>query len=183
MSFTFSSNHQTDYLAIGACDICAVRLTSGCEHNNNVNHQEWLAAQLVAEAGNVNEDAFITLIAFAEACDTVPNPAEIAFDLESLTDAEQVAAEVAEDSRWLDSASERDDSYSISLSDIERHNAQVKPLTFSHDPNCKHKKAFPTHGGMMCRCGAKFEARNEFEQRLVNSRNTKGNGYVNYQFR
>ena len=108
---------------------------------------------------------------------------EQATALEALPESEQVAAEVENDSRWLDSASERDDSYSIPLSDIERHNAHVKPLTFSHDPNCKHEKAFPTHGGMMCRCGAKFEARNEFEQRLVNSRNPKGNGYVNYQFR
>ena len=105
MSFTFSSTCQTDYLAIGACDICAVRLTSGCEHSNDENHQEWLAAHLVAEAGSVNEDAFITLIAFAEACDTVPNPAEIAFDLEALPLAEQVAAEVENDSRWLDSDS------------------------------------------------------------------------------
>ena len=108
---------------------------------------------------------------------------EQATALEALPESEQVAAEVENDSRWIDSASERDDSYSIPLSDIERHNAHVKPLTFSHDPNCKHEKAFPTHGGMMCRCGAKFEARNEFEQRLVNSRNPKGNGYVNYQFR
>ena len=112
-----------------------------------------------------------------------PHPADVAYDIEALPESEQVAAEVENDSRWIDSASERDDSYSIPLSDIERHNAHVKPLTFSHDPNCKHEKAFPTHGGMMCRCGAKFEARNEFEQRLVNSRNPKGNGYVNYQFR
>jgi len=110
------------------------------------------------------------------------HPADVAFDLEAVTEAEQVAAEVASDNQWL--TSERDDSYSIPLSDIERHNAKVKKDIFTHDPNCKHEKAFPTYGGMMCRyCGTKFEARNDFEQRLVNARNPKGNGYVNWQFR
>jgi len=60
-----------------------------------------LAAQVVAESGSVNEEAFITLIAFAEACDA--HPADVAFDLESLTEADQVAAEVASDNQWLDS--------------------------------------------------------------------------------
>jgi len=180
MSFTFSSTQEVNYLAIGACDICAVRLTHGCEHSDNQDYQEWLAAQVVAESGSVNEEAFITLIAFAEACDA--HPADVAFDLEAVTEAEQVAAEVASDNQWL--TSERDDSYSIPLSDIERHNAKVKKDIFTHDPNCKHEKAFPTYGGMMCRyCGTKFEARNDFEQRLVNARNPKGNGYVNWQFR
>ena len=83
----------------------------------------------------------------------------------------------------LDSDTVRNDEYSIPLDLIERHNAQVKKDVFTRDPNCKHEKAFPTYGGMMCRCGAKFEARNEFEQRLVNSRNPKGNGYVNWQLK
>jgi len=101
MSFTFSSTQEVNYLAIGACDICAVRLTHGCEHSDNQDYQEWLAAQVVAESGSVNEEAFITLIAFAEACDA--HPADVAFDLESLTEADQVAAEVASDNQWLDS--------------------------------------------------------------------------------
>lgn len=83
----------------------------------------------------------------------------------------------------IDSEPVKNDEYNIPIDLIERHNAMVKPLTFSHDQNCKHEKAFPTYGGMMCRCGAKFEARNEFEQRLVNSRNPRGNGYVNWQLR
>ena len=102
MSFTFSSTQEVNYLAIGACDICAVRLTHGCEHSDNQDYQEWLAAQVVAESGSVNEEAFITLIAFAEACDA--HPADVAFDLEAATEAEQVAAEVASDNQWLDSA-------------------------------------------------------------------------------
>ena len=102
MSFTFSSTQEVNYLAIGACDICAVRLTHGCEHSDNQDYQEWLAAQVVAESGSVNEEAFITLIAFAEACDA--HPADVAFDLESLTEAEQVETEIASDNQWLDSA-------------------------------------------------------------------------------
>ena len=101
MSFTFSSTQEVNYLAIGACDICAVRLTHGCEHSDNQDYQEWLAAQVVAESGSVNEEAFITLIAFAEACDA--HPADVAFDLESLTEAEQVETEIASDNQWLDS--------------------------------------------------------------------------------
>jgi len=34
-----------------------------------------------------------------------PHPADVAYDIEALPESEQVAAEVAEDSRWLDSAS------------------------------------------------------------------------------
>ena len=79
MSFTFSSTQEVNYLAIGACDICAVRLTHGCEHSDNQDYQEWLAAQVVAESGSVNEEAFITLIAFAEACDA--HPADVACNL------------------------------------------------------------------------------------------------------
>ena len=115
-------------------------------------------------------------------CKGWEHPADVAYDLEAVTEAEQVADEVKRDNQWL--TSERDDSYSIPLSDIERHNAKVKKDIFTHDPNCEHEKAFPTYGGMMCRhCGTKFEARNDFEQRLVNARNPKGNGYVNWQFR
>ena len=105
MSFTFSSTQEVNYLAIGACDICAVRLTHGCEHSDNQDYQEWLAAQVVAESGKVNEEAFITLIAFAEACDA--HPADVAYDLEATTEAEQVAAEVASDNQWLDSDTSR----------------------------------------------------------------------------
>jgi hypothetical protein len=90
----------------------------------------------------------------------------------------------ADEADWFtNTASERNDEYSIPLDLIERHNAKVKKDIFTRDPNCKHEKAYPTYGGMMCRCGAKFEARNEFEQSLVNARNPKGNGYVNWQFR
>ncbi len=90
----------------------------------------------------------------------------------------------ADESDWFtNTASERNDEYSIPLDLIAQHNAKVNPDIFTHDPNCKHEKAFPIYGGMMCRCGVKFEARNEFEQRLVNSHNPKGNGYVNWQFR
>ncbi len=54
---------------------------------------------------------------------------------------------------------------------------------FTNDPNCTHEKAYAIIGGMMCKCGAKFQPRNEFEQRLVNSRSPRSSGYVNWQFR
>jgi len=108
-----------------------------------------------------------------------PHPADVATDLEAQYEKPQ-----ADEADWFTkTASERNDEYNIPLDLIERHNAKIKADIFTHDPNCKHEKAFPTYGGMMCRCGAKFDARNEFEQRLVNARNPKGNGYVNYQFR
>lgn len=58
----------------------------------------------------------------------------------------------------------------------------IRPV-FTNDTNCSHEKAYPTHGGMMCKCGAKFEPRNDFEKRLVAARNPRGNGYVNWQLR
>lgn len=108
---------------------------------------------------------------------------EQATAIEAPTKAEQVAAEVQSDNQWLDSEPVRRDEYNIPLDLIERHNAKVKADIFTRDPNCQHERAFPTYGGMMCRCGAKFDARNEFEQRLVNARNPKGSGYVNWQLR
>ena len=107
------------------------------------------------------------------------HPADVASDLEAQYEKPQ-----ADEADWFTkTASVRNDEYNIPLDLIERHNAKVKADIFTHDPNCKHEKAFPTYGGMMCRCGAKFEARNEFEQRLVNARNPKGNGYVNWKLR
>ena len=107
------------------------------------------------------------------------HPVEQATSLEAQYEKPQ-----ADEADWFTkTASERNDEYNIPLDLIERHNAKIKADIFTHDPNCQHEKAFPTYGGMMCRCGAKFEARNEFEQRLVNSHNPKGSGYVNWQFR
>ena len=107
------------------------------------------------------------------------HPADVATALEAQYEKPQ-----ADEADWFtNTASERNDEYSIPLDLIERHNAQVKSDIFTRDPNCKHEKAYPTYGGMMCRCGAKFEARNEFEKRLINARNPKGSGYVNWQFR
>ena len=143
------------------------------------NRWEWrkqrdLCASIVRDATPVM-DAMLAVISTIDE----PNPTDVATDLEAQYEKPQ-----ADEADWFTkTASERNDEYNIPLDLIERHNAKIKADIFTHDPNCKHEKAFPTYGGMMCRCGAKFEARNEFEQRLVNARNPKGNGYVNWQFR
>lgn len=55
MTFTFSNNQEVDYLSLGMCDVCGVRLTRGCEHSNTQNAQEWLAAHIVAEQSKYSD--------------------------------------------------------------------------------------------------------------------------------
>ena len=57
MSFTYSSNEEVDYAKLGMCPVCGVRFTTGCEHSNTIEAQEWLAAYAVAEQLDNNDFA------------------------------------------------------------------------------------------------------------------------------
>lgn len=62
MTFTFSSADEVDYAKLGMCPVCARRFTSGCEHSNTMEAQEWLAAYAAVETSRDNVDYFIRVV-------------------------------------------------------------------------------------------------------------------------
>ena len=72
----------------------------------------------------------------------------------------------------------------IELAKAHQERVKANEKVWVKPENCQHEKARAIHSGMRCNeCRETFPPRNEFEQRLVNEKNPRSSGYVNWKMR